>query len=771
MWWVGPGGLEAPDPDLNALRRKGQTMSDKYQTALRLQLLALGYEPIPNVGKVPALSGWNAPDYLKRELTKYGNAHEIIQSWERRFPQALSTGVRLTKRLGSIDADIDEERLADAFWDCLEQVAPDVAERAPRRFGGGTHKVALFVQVEGEQWVRLSSRSYGGHRVEIFGGALLPSGRASRQFGVAGPHSEGTTYLFAEGVPALDVTSLHDLVRLTRAQAAALIDAFDAAAVRLGFAADERHDETGTAEEAFDIAPDAVFAVDDGEAATYDDLAGLIGRRCASSFIPGDSGHNRTKCWIFWSARYDCVGVYDFETTVRHYPAALAPIDPAAFGAKLAEVAALHNVALPAELPNWRERTKGGVRPAPSLHNACLAIESAGLTCSHDVFHNKMFIGRGETAAPSDPLPRHCGEVTDGRVMALRGHLSARYGFDLQDKHVRDAIMLLAGTNQFNPVTDMLAEAEANWDGVLRLDRLACDFFGCADTPLNRAMARKTMIAAVARARVPGCKFDTILVLESPEGWNKSTAWAVLAGEGNFSDERIIGKDSREVVEQLSGIWIHENADLAGMKKTEVETVKAYASRTIDRARPAYAHYVTDQPRHSIEVGTTNNDEYLQSQTGNRRFWPMRLTRRIDLGQLRAARLQLWGEAAHYQSGGEALTLPEELWGDAAVEQEARRVRDAWEDALAERLTVVAMATGPLAGVGRVMGVVQVVGDEERVAAKTIFETILGLPTHMLHDQHTKRLANAMRALGWSRGQFRIGADRVRGYYRKVKGT
>ena len=87
---------------------------------------------------------------------------------------------------------------------------------------------------------------------------------------------------------------------------------------------------------------------------------------------------------------------------------------------------------------------------------------------------------------------------------------------------------------------------------------------------------------------------------------NKSTAWRVLAGDENFSDEKIIGKDSREVQEQLAAVWIHENADLAGMKKAEVETVKAYASRQVDRARPAYGRFLKQQPRHSIEVGTTN---------------------------------------------------------------------------------------------------------------------------------------------------------------------
>jgi predicted P-loop ATPase len=160
-------------------------------------------------------------------------------------------------------------------------------------------------------------------------------------------------------------------------------------------------------------------------------------------------------------------------------------------------------------------------------------------------------------------------------------------------------------------------------------------YFNCEDTPLNRAFMRKTMIGMVARARVPGIKFDTITVLESPEGFNKSTAWRVLAGDENYSDERILGSNAREAQEQLSSIWIHENADLAGLKKTEVESVKAYASRMVDIARPAFGHFVVKQPRHSIEVGSTNSKKYLQSQTGNRRFWPLEVKEAIDIEKLK----------------------------------------------------------------------------------------------------------------------------------------
>ena len=332
--------------------------------------------------------------------------------------------------------------------------------------------------------------------------------------------------------------------------------------------------------------------------------------------------------------------------------------------------------------PNWRERRADG-SPIPSMHNARLAITAIGVECSYDTFHDKMLFGYKDDTARHVVQPI-LGEVSDDGILGLRRLLSDRFGFDLTDKHVRDAVKSLALEHCFDPVADMLDEAEANWDGVKRLDRMAADYLNCEDTALNSACVRKTMIAAVARVRQPGCKFDTILVLESPEGWNKSTAWKLLAGEENFSDEKIIGKESREVQEQLATIWIHENAELAGMKKAEVETVKAFASRTVDRARPAYGHFQKKQPRHSIEVGTTNSDEYLQSQTGNRRFWPMRVLRAIDLEKLKKDRLQLWGEAAHYQSKGESLTLDESMWADAGVEQEERRVKDPWEDCAGE---------------------------------------------------------------------------------------
>jgi predicted P-loop ATPase len=420
--------------------------------------------------------------------------------------------------------------------------------------------------------------------------------------------------------------------------------------------------------------------------------------------------------------------------------------------------------------PNWREQKKDGA-PIPSMHNARLAVTALGVECSYDTFHNKLLFGF------KDDNVRHAvghivGEVTDNGIIALRQLMSDTFGFDLTDKHTRDAVISLSLERCFDPVVDMLADAEKNWDGDKRLDRMAADCLNCEDTKLNSAFILKMMVAAVARARVPGIKFDTIPVLESAEGFNKSTALRVLAGDENFSDESVIGKASREVQEQLAEIWIHENADLAGMKKAEVETIKAYASRMVDIARRAYDRFPTKQKRHSIEVGTTNSDRYLQSQTGNRRFWPLRVLKSIDTAKLKRDRLQLWGEAAYYQSQGESLVLDEKLWGVAADEQEARRVTDPWEDVLSNmpQLTTYSNWKDGSRHEGT-RTIIYYDDQEEKVIGSHVLEYVLGIQPGSQTTQHTMRLSTVMKRLGWERtknGYVSIpSVGRQKGYARK----
>ena len=107
-------------------------------------------------------------------------------------------------------------------------------------------------------------------------------------------------------------------------------------------------------------------------------------------------------------------------------------------------------------------------------------------------------------------------------------------------------------------------------------------------------------------------------MLEGEEGTKKSSAIELLALDPrNFSDQRILGLSDREQQELLRGKWLYEISEMQGMKRAEVEHVKAFASRTHDRARPAYGRSVIDQPRRCILIGTTNDNRIFTHGAGS----------------------------------------------------------------------------------------------------------------------------------------------------------
>jgi len=710
------------------------------------QIKANGYDVIPLVfGKNRPFKDWPTVP----------NDEASIARWTGRSAAVRMYGSGLLV----IDIDVRIAAIADAIVAMLERDWPVFMATCLRRHSG-TAKLALIGRAVTEHRYLNTRRCLNpkepddlkGHRVEIF------TTNSKRYVGVHGAHSPGREYGY-QGRSILEVPAA-DLPTFPVADIGAMVDACEAIMLEYGLMPTQPPQSGEHKGVIYDIDDTTRFDVFGGpDQIDYDELVGLYVAqgelRISGSFI--DGGTNRTRCRVGDCYLARCVGVFDNESGSWHCP---KDADPAGIIEKLGERLTEAGIEMKPAPPKWREIYPNG-SPRASLHNARLGIEAGGFVAVHDVFHNKLFLGRPAGGV----LPPFCGEVTDHRIAMLRVWVSNTYGRDFTEKHVRDAVTTMAVENPFNPIVEMLADAEANWDRVKRLDRMAVDYFGCPDTRLNTQCVRKTMIAAVARARNPGCKFDTILVLESPEGWNKSSAWAILAGEGNFSDERIIGHASREVVEQLAGIWIHENADLAGMKKAEVETVKAYASRAVDRARPAYGHFLVEQPRHSIEIGTTNSDKYLQSQTGNRRFWPLRMERRIDLAALRAVRLQLWGEAAAAQTAGESLVLDEDLWGAAAIEQEERRVAHPWEAVLAS-MCVIPSTIGYTAGTG--LFVIHRVGLEDRVSSVDIFTKVLNIPGGQMHRGHSMAVAEIMRLLGWENKLVRIDGNPVKGYARPV---
>lgn len=248
----------------------------------------------------------------------------------------------------------------------------------------------------------------------------------------------------------------------------------------------------------------------------------------------------------------------------------------------------------------------------------------------------------------------------DGDDSSLRSYIEKVYDIHHSGK-TKDAIVSVALQNAYHPVRDYLSTL--SWDGEPRLERLFVKYLGVEDSEVNRVATRKALTAGVARVMNPGCKFDYMLTLYGPQGVGKSAILKKLGGAW-FSDS-LVSVTGKEAYEALQGVWLMEMAELAATRKAEVEAIKHFISKQVDRFRVAYGHYIEDFPRQCIFIGTTNKVDFLRDETGGRRFWPM--TVNPDKVEVNWSKLtkndidQIWAEAKHYYENGEALFLSPEL--------------------------------------------------------------------------------------------------------------
>lgn len=247
---------------------------------------------------------------------------------------------------------------------------------------------------------------------------------------------------------------------------------------------------------------------------------------------------------------------------------------------------------------------------------------------------------------PNEPESRHGldrWEDIDQTVLAQ--NLSEILGRDIPTETLSQAVQLAAHQNETQPVREYLQRCRAAWDGASRIKGFL-RAIGAAETKAHRLELAFWLAGAAARGmKDESVKFDSMLILEGPQGTGKSTIVKILGGAWAM-DTPIDLDQPREAYMQLAGNWICEWPELTSFVKTAPEKLKAFLSKEYDDFRAPWGRNVSRLIRHCAFIGTTNDDQYLRDDTGNRRFWPIRCGRKIfDFGWLKANRDQLWGEA------------------------------------------------------------------------------------------------------------------------------
>ena len=329
-------------------------------------------------------------------------------------------------------------------------------------------------------------------------------------------------------------------------------------------------------------------------------------------------------------------------------------------------------------------------RILPILANLMIALRSApeiAEAFAYDEMLRAPLLTRPLPAEEIDPgpFPR---PVRDTDVSQLQEFLQ-RGGMPKIGKDMtHQAVDLRAQERKFHPVRAYL-EGLA-WDRTPRLDKWLSRYLGAEpspypgaeESPYIAAIGRMFLIAMVARAFLPGCKADYMLVLEGDQGVGKSTACSVLAGQW-YSDALPDIKD-KDAAQHMRGKWLIEVAELSAIGRSEAEHLKAFISRNIERYRPSYGRLEVIEPRQCLFVGTTNKTSYLRDETGGRRFWPVKIGQ-IDLDALRRDRDQLFAEAVALFRAGK------HWWPDDNLErehirpaQDERYEADPWEQTIRE---------------------------------------------------------------------------------------
>lgn len=288
----------------------------------------------------------------------------------------------------------------------------------------------------------------------------------------------------------------------------------------------------------------------------------------------------------------------------------------------------------------------------PNLHNATIALANHPVYGKRFVYNEFSYQVEDKTTGLS---------VSNETLLQITIALQKVQGCNFDKRLIIDAITAIASTNKrYHPIKDYLSTLA--WDGVDRLSKAGATYWGTKHH-IENVFMRKWLISAIARVMEPGCKVDTMIVLEGKQGIGKSTSLRFLAPDPKFFLDHLPTPGDREAPIAMSGRWLVEMSELAAIKGAKnIEKIKAFLTHQIDTYRLFGVGTLANNPRVCVFAGTTNSSAYLQDPTGNRRFWPV-FCHTINKDAIARDRDQIWAQALEEYKAGAIwhLTAEEEL--------------------------------------------------------------------------------------------------------------
>jgi hypothetical protein len=300
-------------------------------------------------------------------------------------------------------------------------------------------------------------------------------------------------------------------------------------------------------------------------------------------------------------------------------------------------------------------------------------FESIGIEIRFDEFRDEIMfseLGKNQWRSFRDE------DYTDLRIK-LENFGLKRVGREL----ARDAVFYVAKNHKFDSAIEWLTKVVPTWDFESRIDTFLTVYFGVVDGEYTRAVSRYLWSALAGRVLHPAIKADMVPILVGNQGAGKSTGVAAICPHPDFFTEISFNEKEDDLARKMRGRLLGEISELRGLNTRDVESIKAFVTRTHETWTPKYKEFSTTFARRIVFIGTTNQQQFLADQTGNRRWLPVTVGK-VNVDKIKEDYPQLWAEARDTYTGV--------LWKDAEalakINQSNHMIVDAWYEVVQDWL-------------------------------------------------------------------------------------
>lgn len=659
-----------------------------------------------NDRQVVGIPAWTDNQTIDRDIVKWQRDGDL--------------GICLqTRQVRAIDIDVQDPALAEQIRSAIELTVGEL----PLRYRPNSSKCLLAFRLEGTYTKRILRTAHGP--IEF-----LANGQ---QFIAVGTHPSGVRYEWEGGLPAdipylapAEFEALWSTLELQFAIAATVTRGPGARPTALRIAEDANDDvltfleRTGWVK-SFDSQGRAHITC------PWESEHSTESAESATSYFPRGVGG-------FEQGHFRCLHAHcehrtdgDFIEAIGYVAEDFAVVEPQP-----------GDTEAPLLLPPFERNRQGEI--LPTVGNLQMALRRADVCEVHlgyDSFNDELMLAPWKT--------EDWRAFTDADYVRLRIRLESGGFKPIGRELIRDVVGLVAEDNRFDSAQLWLKRLA--WDGVPRIERFWLDYFNTPASDYALSCGLYIWTAMAGRVLEPGVKADMVPILVGEQGVGKTTGVAAMVPDPNHFMEVKLDDNEVEMARRMRGKLVGEIGELRGLHTREIEHIKAFVTRTHEEWVPKYREFSTKFPRRLVFVGTTNNDEFLADETGNRRWLPLRVSN-VRIDAIKADLEQLWAEAAaRFAEGGVQFRDAQALANAVHAEH---TITDPWEEAVVRWLEEPGSLDSALSN-----------GDT-LFKITSLMQEGLGMNVQQLARKDELRVGRILRGLGFEKVTVRDGTHRLK---------